>query len=351
MTNENVKHAREDGTGDKEIRKLLEKAGRRPEIPAADFRGIKAVARAEWQQLVEAKRSKTRWWKLLTPLPAAAGILMVLALAWWWRTETVRPAVQAVATVELIKGDVRLEGGDSQLAAGVPLSQGVELTTGASRDAHPGFVSIRLAGGQSLRLDSATRARLTSGSQIELLEGAVYVDSGPDLPSNTSVEISTPFGNVSDIGTQFEVRVSDTEEALRIRVRSGSISLVRGQEQYAAAVGEELTVGANGSVNRGLYETFGTDWDWILSAAPNLDIEGLPLRDFLDWVAAETALQIRFEDDVLAGSVSTIELHGTIEDLRPDEALVAVLPGTGLGHRIEGGTLTITRLPPGSGGV
>jgi len=192
---------------------------------------------------------------------------------------------------------------------------------------------------------------LTSSSQIELLEGAVYVDSGPDLSSRASVEIATPFGIVSDIGTQFEVRLGDTVEALRVRVRSGSISLVSGHEQYAAAIGEELTVTADGSVSRGAYETFGTDWGWILSAAPTLDIEGLPLRDFLNWVAIETALQIRYEDDVLAGSVSAIELHGTIEDLRPDEALVAVLPGTGLGHRIEDGTLLIMRLPPGSGGV
>jgi hypothetical protein len=351
MTNKNKKYSRTEDLGEEEIHELLEQAGRRPEIPTTDFRIIKAAAKAEWQQLVESKRSHKRWWELPTPLSAAAGILLVLALAWWWRAETTVPAVQEVATIELFRGDVSLVGEDRQPAVGASLGQDVELLTGAGNGEHADVVSLRLAGGQSLRLDSATRAILTSSSKIDLLEGAVYVDSGPDLPGSQSVEVSTPFGTVSDIGTQFEVRVNKTEGALRIRVRSGSISLVRGQEQYAAAMGEELAIGADGSFNRGLYEVSGTDWDWILNAAPTLDIEGLPLRAFLDWVARETSLQIRYEDDVLAGLVSAIDLHGTIEGLRPDEALVVVLPGTGLGHRIEGSMLFITRLPPGSGGV
>ena len=93
--------------GEKEIDELLKQAGRRPEIPATDFRVIKAAARAEWRQLVESKRNRKRWWGLPTPLPAAAGILLVLALAWWWRAETTRHTVQEVATIELLRGDVR----------------------------------------------------------------------------------------------------------------------------------------------------------------------------------------------------------------------------------------------------
>lgn len=343
--------------GEREVRQLLEQAGRRPEIPAADFRTIKAAARVEWQQLVDARKSRKWWSALMTPLPAAAGILAVLALALWWSIESVPPAIETVASVELLRGDVRLEkpageeGAESDLAEGGSLAAGVELVTGSGPDQPSSLLAVRLINGQSVRLGSGSRARLASDSRIELLEGAVYVDSGPAPSGQGRVEISTPFGTVFDIGTQFEVRVGDAEEPLRIRVRTGAISLVRERDQHSASVGEELLVRHDGSVNRGTYEPFGIDWDWILSAAPTVDIEGLRLSDFLAWVATETGLEVRYEDQVLAEAAATIELHGSIEGLRPDEAAIAVLPGTGLAHRVGDGGLFIKRLPPGGGGV
>jgi hypothetical protein len=126
-------------------------------------------------------------------------------------------------------------------------------------------------------------------------------------------------------------------------VRSGSISLIAIDTEHAATGGEELLVASNGSVSRGAYDPAGSEWDWILSAAPSLEIEDLPLSDFLSWVSAETGMAIDYEDQVLAGAVTTIRLHGTIEGLRPDEAIVAVLPGTGLVHEIEAGRLRISR--------
>jgi hypothetical protein len=342
--------------GDKSIRQLLEQAGRRPDIPTADFRSIKAAARVEWQQLVDTRRSRKSWWTMMTPLPAAAGILVVLALGIWWRAETVRPGLEAIASIELFSGDVWLEqraemaGAELALTEGGSLTAGMELVTSDNPEGSPSLISVRLTNGQSVRLRSGTRARFSSKSRIELLHGAVYVDSG-SAAHQSGVEISTPFGSVFDVGTQFEVRVGEADETLRIRVRSGSVSLVREQGQYSASVGEELLVQQDGSVSRGSYEPFGSDWEWILNAAPALDIEGLPLADFLDWAAAETGLEVQYEDQVLAGSASTIELHGTIDGLRPDEAVVAVLPGTGLGHRIEAGILFVSRLPAGGGGV
>ena len=212
-------------------------------------------------------------------------------------------------------------------------------------------MAIRLANGQSLRLDSGTRARLDSASRIELIQGAVYVDSGAHPSDEEAVEISTPFGSVVDVGTQFEVRLVNGEQPLRVRVRSGSVFLADGDVEHTATAGEELLVRLDGSVARGNYGASGSDWEWTLSAAPALAIDGLPLTDFLDWVAAETGLEVRYEDEVLAGAATAIELHGSIEGLRPDEAIIAVMPGTGLAHEIDDGTLSIRRLPAGGGGV
>ena len=340
---------------EREVRQLLEEAGRRPEIPQDDFRVIKAATRAEWQQFVDARKGRRRGWRgLMTPLPAAAGILLALLLAFfWWQREPELPPAEAVATIELFSGDVWLEEslGATHAIAGGSLTPGTELVTGDSSDGRRNLLAIRLANDQSLRLDSGTRARLDSTSRIELIRGAVYVDSGLHPSDQTAVEISTPFGSVVDVGTQFEVRLGDEDQPLRVRVRSGSVFFADGDGEHTATAGEELLVRLDGSVARGNYGASGGEWDWILSAAPALAIDGLALTDFLDWVAAETGLEVRYEDEVLVDAATAIELHGSIEGLRPDEAIIAVLPGTGLAHEVDDGTLSIRRLPPGGGGV
>lgn len=332
---------------DDEIRDLLEQAGHRAEIPTEDFLAIKANARAAWMQLVDARASRQRWWGILSPLAAAVGILLLVGLAWVWRHQTAPPAPASVATVELLSGDVRLAetaaGGDVALEIGAGLPAGTALETRQQGDGTPGLVALRLAAGQSLRLSPGGRARLVSAATIELLAGAVYVDS--DAASEDSgVVVLTPYGSVTDIGTQFEVRLGATADGLRVRVRRGLVALAHANEQHTAKQGEELAVAADGSVDRALYDPIGPDWDWVLSAAPTLEIQGVTLSRFLDWVARETSLVVEFEDEALAGAATAIELHGSIDGLRPDEAVHAVLPGTGLDYQIEAGKLRIERL-------
>ncbi|MGH2651937.1 MAG: hypothetical protein ACRDHK_12100, partial [Actinomycetota bacterium] len=69
----------------------------------------------------------------------------------------------------------------------------------------------------------------------------------------------------------------------------------------------------------------------------------------LDWIGRETGLRIEYGDPTIASDASTIVLHGSIEGLRPDETLAAVLPTCGLGHSVEGGALILDRAFPGSG--
>ncbi|MDH3254233.1 MAG: FecR family protein [Acidobacteriota bacterium] len=332
-----------------EIRQLLESAGRRPEIPVADFHVVKAAARAEWLNTVDARR-RPRLIRRLVPAALAAALAVAVGAFWLLRSEDAHTVRPVVATIELIRGDVWLEEpakpappDGSRLAVGGSLAQGVELVTGSAADGLADLIAIRLGGGQSVRFDSQTRARLGSPSRLELLQGAVYIDSGLSPASPAAVEVVTPYGTVVDVGTQFEVRLGGVEDTLRVRVRTGSVSLIRGEERHAAAVGEELNLQPDGSVEKGSFDLFGTDWDWILSAAPSIDIEGLALARFLEWVAAETALHLDYEDEELALSAEAIELHGTIEGLRPDEAVAAVLLGTGLDHHVEKGILAISR--------
>ncbi len=76
--------------------------------------------------------------------------------------------------------------------------------------------------------------------------------------------------------------------------------------------------------------THGKDWEWVESIAPPYQIENRLLSDFLQWVARETGRHIRFQDDNAKRLASQTRLHGSIEGLRPLEALDQVLSATSL---------------------
>lgn len=339
------------GQHDSEIERLLVEAGRRPEIPEDDFRLIKAAARAEWSDLVDARRPNWTGAGILSAA-AATALAIALGLAWWLPGARSPVAPIELATIETVRGEVYIGGpGGLVPKTGERLEAGVAIETEESDDWAENVTAMRLVAGQSVRLRSGSRARLIAESRIELLEGAVYVDSGSELEDGNAVTIVTSYGIVVDVGTQFEVRVDEDGEAVRVRVRSGSVALTVDEQSHAAGPGEELRLLDDGSLTRSPIEASQVDLDWTLSAAPTIDIEGLPLTVFLTWVANETDWRVSFEDSVLEGAAATIELHGTIEGLRPDEAVGVVLPGSGLGHRLGDGELYIERLPAGSNGM
>ena len=193
-----------------------------------------------------------------------------------------------------------------------------------------------------MRLDTGTQVRIVSRSRVELERGALYVDSGPS-PAEQRLEVLTPLGLVREVGTQYEVRVDPAAGSLRVRVREGGVSVERNGELHAAARGDELTLWGDGAVDRAATEPAGPDWLWVLEAAPGLDIEGRTLASFLEWISRETGREVRYADEELARSASTILLHGTIEGLRPDESIEVILQGSGLEHRDENGALLVIR--------
>ncbi len=325
-----------DRGDEREVRRLLESAGPRPRVSPEDFALIRAAARQEWRRTTDARAPR---WRSLVPLALAASALLALAAGWWlWRVEA-PVATASLATVERVEGEV---GGP--LAVGDALAAGAVVVTGAERGPAPRRLAIRLANGHSVRLDAGSEVRLVSASSLELARGAVYVDSGPEGAATGGLVVSTEFGDVAEIGTQFEVRLAPGEgAALRVRVREGAVSLRHDSQSLGAEAGEELTLGRDGSVLRTPVEIHGVAWAWVEAAAPALDIEGVRLSAYLDWVERETGLSIDYADGALAGSAAEIELHGTIEGLTPEESLSVVLPGAGLGYRVEGRRLQVDR--------
>ncbi|MGH2652164.1 MAG: hypothetical protein ACRDHK_13260, partial [Actinomycetota bacterium] len=92
------------------------------------------------------------------------------------------------------------------------------------------------------------------------------------------------------------------------------------------------------------------DWDWIQQAAPSFALEGHRLKEYLGWIERETGLRIRYADPSIPAEAAVVVLHGSVEGLRPDETLQAVLPACGLRHRTGGGFVIIERAGSGARG-
>ncbi len=326
---------------EQDVRDLIAGAGPRAPVPPEEVARIKAAARAEWGEMVGREQRRRRGLRARGGLALAASVLLALAIGWWWANRTAPVAPSVVASVELLAGSVRTAGA-VDLAIGSQLTAGDSVETGSWADGSPAGAALRLEGGRSLRLAGDTRVRLTSARRVELERGTLYVDSDPAAIGD-GVEVVTVLGTVREIGTQFEVRLSEGDAALRVRVREGRCSLEAGADRHPAARGEQLSLLADGSVTRAGIEPYGPEWDWVVATAPSIDVEGRSLSYFLDWASREMGREIRWADPALARAAPGIELHGSTEGFSPEEALEWRLRSSDLGFRLEPGTILITQ--------
>jgi ferric-dicitrate binding protein FerR (iron transport regulator) len=277
-------------------------------------------------------------------IAAAASVLALVAGLWFIQTRPVT-AGPVLAQVDRLSGAVTLGepspvtwlSGDRWRPAvsKQPLRARETLQTGAD-----GRAALTVARSISLRLDHHTRIAFIDSRRIEVLSGAVYVDSGIAPGARRELFLVTPAGAVRHVGTQYEVRL--VSGGTRIRVREGRVELsgsTGSSEQLSA--GEQLFVARDGGHRREPALAHGDDWSWIGEVAAPFEIEGRPLREFLDWFARETGSSIVFADPQAETEAATAVLHGSISGLRPDEALQVVLPTTRLRGTLRDGNLLI----------
>ncbi len=328
---------------EREVRELLAGAGPRPVVPAEDVAAIKAAAREEWRRMAERERRR-RGLRARGGLALAASLLVAVVAGWWWSQRSVPAPAPVVASVELLSGGVRVRppgAGEAAvaLAVGGELASGALVETGGWTEGPPVGVALRLAGGESLRLTADTGVRLISERRLELRRGTLYVDSGSS--AGAGVEVVTVLGTVRDIGTQFEVRLSEGDAAMRIRVREGECALEASGERHRVSRGEQLSLLGDGSVTRARVEPYGPEWDWVLAMAPRIETEGLPLDVFLTWASRELGRDVRYADPELVRAIPGIVVRGSTEGFTPEEALEWVLRGSDLGYELDDGSILI----------
>ena len=314
------------------IAELVRLAGARPAVPRERSVRVEAAVREAWTEAT-AQRQRRRVSGWLAAASLAALLALALGLA-FWRGQATQPS--PVATVERVHGGVELRTEDRSGVVGQGTAVAAMATFTTARD---GRVALRMAGGPSLRLDVDTRLTLVATDRVRLEAGAIYVDSQGGRP----VTVETPWGEVEERGTQFEVRLPG--EAVRVRVREGAVELAAGERAWHAAAGAELLLTAEGDLTRGVVPFHGQPWHWVQEIAPSFEIEGRTLGEYLAWVGRETGWQVQWRDAAAAPRRGAVVLHGSVEGLPPEQSLAAVLPTCGLAHRLDGGTVVVFANP------
>ena len=308
------------------IERLLKLAGSRPQPDAERKAEFKRNLHAEWHRVTAPNEQPRTFGWTAAILTAAAAALVVATLPFWRVTPEV-PASAVLGRIVRIEGMVRGLPTSDASAPGQAVTAGDQIRTNTLIDTTAGGrVAIALDEGVSLRVDAGSRIALIRERAVRLDRGAVYVDSA--LDKSRPVLVQTQSGDVRDIGTQFEVRTENS--TLRIRVREGEVIVDRRGSSMSARAGESLRIDPQGRYERAAVSVFGPEWDWTAAIAPQFQLEGRTVREFLDWVGREQGWRWRFVDADTARRAAGIVTHGSIEGYTPEEALAIVLPTCGL---------------------
>lgn len=323
------------GAADEETTiRLLRLAGARAPVHPSRQARVKVAFLEETRAVVRVRVCQRRTMIAAGALAVAAGLVLATRLGSPRLTPI--PEHPPVATVERVEGI----GGRLVVERAGPIDLGIASAVGAGdwvETGADGRLAVRLAEGQSVRLDRASRVQFLSASALMLAAGGVYVDSGA---ASTPLEIRTDLANVRDVGTQFEVRLDDS--GLHVRVRSGVVEVRRGTRTAYARPGTQLIVDSRGVVS-GPFAPYGPAWAWAATLAPPVEIEGQALDLFLQQLCREQGWTLAYADAKLAREASGMILHGSAKGLQSSEVLAAVLATTGLTHQLQEGELRVAR--------
>ncbi len=296
-----------------------------PPLAADVMARIRVATEREWRLQVRPQRVLRTWSRVAI---AATAVCVVVAAG--WVVALTRGGDSQSPTLGRLER-VGMQGAVQQrwLSRNVALGSGDLLRVGQTVDAHSSAL-VSLAHGGTLRLAAGTRVDVVSETRIRLASGTAYVDIPPGAGDGTQFVVLTAVGEVSHVGTQFEVALLEDRERIRVRVREGQIALrdSTGQTSLAGA-GTELIARADGAVTRRAIATSGGDWAWVEALAPEFNIENRLLGDYLQWVARETGRELTM-DAAARKRAATTRLHGSVRGLTVLDSLAAVMDTTAL---------------------
>jgi ferric-dicitrate binding protein FerR (iron transport regulator) len=318
---------------DRDLAALIRAAGPLARPAAGAAAEVRSALQSEWRDMLATRRRR----RTFMGWAAAAGVGFA-ALTLWTARPLYLPAGDPLATLARVEGQVEYRDGSSgdwtSATFSLKLKAGDRLRTGRA-----GRVALTLGGGLDIRLDSGTQLALVDSGHVALAQGALYLDSGNATEARANdLQVGTPLGDVSHLGTQYEARLDDG--TLQVAVREGRVKVgVRGVDVLAKA-GEQIRV-ADTVVSRTALPTNSDQWSWVSAITPPFPIEGKSVADFLSWAARETGRSVEYSSPEVARQARGIVLRGSITGLTPDQAVGAVLSTTPLRPEILGDRIRV----------
>jgi hypothetical protein len=152
--------------------------------------------------------------------------------------------------------------------------------------------------------------------------------------------VSTPLGTAQDIGTQFQVRLTGT--MLVVGVRQGLVEVLQpGQQGLSVNKGYYVELDEDGESGPQKLQADNPGWDWIETVAPEFDIQGATLEEYLQWYTNERGLDLVWADKASQDNAKATVLKGSIAGIGVDESLVIVKQVAPFEHRLSTDTLWV----------
>lgn len=308
------------------LRSLLEAAGKRPQPPEPQRQEWEALFRGEIGKVVadRRQRQRIRWGAAAAVVVAAVAVFLLV-------NPQPQPTLLAGEVVSATDGNRTYFDGRrlDPLTVGSPINVGQTVHTESAG-------SLALAyRGADVRLKGSTMVRFHT-AHIELMAGAVYVDTQGHSPSALPVIIATELGTFSHVGTQFMVAV-EQDRAVTAAVREGTIMLRTDDVQKnfsASADGAELVrISATGSIDTTRVPRTGPSWSWVTEASPGKVIDGLSADEILRWIARESGTRLNYADDASAQVARRSTSRAPQQPMSPARALSFLVQTTSL--RVE----------------
>jgi len=321
-----------EGAGDMDdIGRLIHYAGARETISPERLEKARQRVGTHWEHVVAEQRHNRGGTRFRYVAVAASIVVAVGASLLLWRAVDVPPAIVS-ASVDRVLGEVML----ADQVAGKGDVIGVDTLIATSPDSR---IALRMAGGQSLRIDTSSQLLLHSSNHVSLQAGGVYIDT--DTASNPlPIMVSTPFGVARDVGTQFQVRLAAS--VLMVGVRDGVVEVAQtGQRSLSVNKDRFVELDMNGKKAERVLSTDDPSWDWVETVAPEFDIQGVSLKQYLTWYAGQKGIALVWADDASQAKAEGIELAGSIAGTMLHEGLLTVQQIAPFDYRIEGDTIWV----------
>jgi len=279
-------------------------------------------------------------WTMAASVVFAAGLLISMFNA---SSTADRGAIEFTLT----QGSILIDGAAHHAARPTGAVAGTSSTIAVASGAVitvPAEATCELVFGEGtlVRFRGGSDVILAGLDRLRIRRGALYVDN---RDHTVRMLVETPFGTVTDVGTQFLVAV--TPDALTVALREGRVEIdamgvppLEARVDHGAGALVHMTRGAG--VRQSRLETTDAYWTWTRDAASPFELSGSTVDQFLHWTSRESGLELHYASDIVRTQARQTTLTGgDIGVPAPSQLAEILTDATQYQSRVEGNVLTV----------